>query len=115
MSRASKMQQMCIHLVHSLRPRSTLGLLFSALVIVISPLLVAISIAVYQVDKLADESNLAVIDAQVQTQSRRALLEHLRAMERAALQFAVLAEPTFLSTYTESRKIFYRCGRRAFK
>ncbi len=90
----------------ALRPRSTLQLVVAGFILVSLPLVATVITAIEQVDRLAKQSQRAVIKAEEATQESRALAEHLTAMERSLVQYQVLEDRDFYDAYLERREEF---------
>ena len=88
------------------RPKSFLQLVLLGFSLVTLPLILSIVSATLYVDRLADTSQQAVHNAVEVTQSGRALLDHLLAMERHARQYRVLGDESLLQTYATMHKEF---------
>ena len=80
-------------------PRSFLALLLIGFSIVAAPLLFALFSNAIAFERLAALSEQAVHSAVRVTQSSRALLSAITALERTARQYAVAGEPTYLEAY----------------
>jgi two-component system sensor histidine kinase GlrK len=85
-------------------PRSFLTLLLIGFSIVAAPLLFALFSNALAFERLAGLSEHAVHSAVQVTQSSRALLGTLTALERSARQYAVAGESTFLDAYHTNRE-----------
>ena len=94
----------------ALRPRSTLQLVGAGFILVSLPLVATVITAIEQVDRLAKQSQWAVIKAEEATQESRALAEHLTAMERSLVQYQVLEDRDFYDAYLERREEFIRAA-----
>src|SRR4029453_4450511 len=77
-----------------------------ALVMVALPLLAVVITAIVKVDRLATDSNAAVIQADHMGEARGRMGERLRNMERSARQYRVLHDPQVQENYLESRRAF---------
>jgi two-component system sensor histidine kinase GlrK len=88
------------------RAKSVLGLVAGGFLVVASPLIAAVIVAVLQVEHLAAESREAVLTAEVAAQQSRAIAEHLTAMERSLGQHAVLRDPGLYQAYLDRRRSF---------
>lgn len=88
------------------RPRSIVSLILVSFGVVLAPFLAAVVTAVVQVDRLAQQSQSAVIAASTATEQSRALVEQLTDMQRALGQFAVRRDPDFFDIYLERRARF---------
>jgi two-component system, NtrC family, sensor histidine kinase GlrK len=85
-------------------PRSFLALLLIGFSIVAAPLLFALFSNAIAFERLAGLSEQAVHSAVRVTQSSRALLSAITALERTARQYAVAGEPTYLEAYRVNRE-----------
>ena len=85
-------------------PRSFLALLLIGFSIVAAPLLFALFSNAIAFERLAALSEQAVHSAVRVTQSSRALLSAITALERTARQYAVAGEPTYLEAYRANRE-----------
>ncbi len=85
-------------------PRSFLALLLIGFSIVAAPLLFALFSNAIAFERLAGLSEQAVHSAVRVTQSSRALLSSITALERTARQYAVAGEPTYLEAYRANRE-----------
>jgi two-component system sensor histidine kinase GlrK len=85
-------------------PRSFLALLLIGFSIVAAPLLFALFSNAIAFERLAGLSEQAVHSAVRVTQSSRALLSAITALERSARQYAVAGEATFLDAYRANRE-----------
>jgi two-component system sensor histidine kinase GlrK len=85
-------------------PRSFLALLLIGFSIVAAPLLFALFSNAIAFERLAGLSEQAVHSAVRVTQSSRALLSAITALERTARQYAVAGEPTYLEAYRANRE-----------
>lgn len=92
--------------VHFPRGKSILRLVTAGFFVVTTPLIVAVMVAVFQVERLAEQSRRAVLTAEMATQQSRAIIEHLTAMERSIGQFAVLGDRELQEAYNERRASF---------
>jgi len=86
------------------RPKSFLKLILLAFALVTLPLLVALAFAAVYMDRMADQSQLAVYQAARATKSSRILVEQVNVMERAARQYLVLGDKALLKAYQESHE-----------
>ncbi len=87
-------------------PRSFLALLLIGFSIVAAPLLFALFSNAVAFERLAGLSEQAVHSAVKVTQSSRALVSVVTALERSARQYAVAGEATFLDAYRANRERF---------
>jgi two-component system sensor histidine kinase GlrK len=89
-----------------LRPQSVYQLVLVALVMVAMPLLAVVITAIVKVDRLAADSNAAVIQAERMGHARVEMGERLANMERSARQYRILRDPDVRAKYLESRRAF---------
>lgn len=80
-------------------PKSFFTLLVIGFALVAVPLIVALLNNAVAVDRLAEQSQKAVYQAVQASQTSRALADQITAMERAARQYLVVADPGLLETY----------------
>ena len=92
-------------------PRSFLALLLIGFSIVAAPLLFALFSNAIAFERLAGLSEQAVHSAVRVTQSSRALLSTITALERTARQYAVAGEPTYLEAYRVNRERYLSMAR----
>lgn len=85
--------------VRSVRPRSFLTLLLVGFLATALPLLAAILVASWQVDRLARQGADAVYRTVQVTHGGRSLMDQLTAMERAVRQYLVLRDDSLLASY----------------
>lgn len=95
-----------------LRPRSIVRLVLLGFAAVAVPLIAAVITAVLQVDRLAQSSRRAVLDAGIATHESRALIEHLTGMQRSLGQYQVFGDRDFYLNYLSSRAGFDLAARR---
>lgn len=88
------------------RPKSFLKLILLGFSFVVLPLLVALALAAWYTDKMADQSQRAVYQAALATQSSRILVEQVTVMERAARQYLVLGDAALLKAYLDAHEKF---------
>jgi two-component system sensor histidine kinase GlrK len=88
------------------RPNSIVSLILIGFAVVLTPLIAAVVTAVVYVDRLAQDSREAVLEAQSATQQSRSLVEQLTEMQRAFGQFEVLGDEDFYKIYLERRGDF---------
>ena len=72
------------------RPRSLNGLILAGFALVVMPLLIGILWALYNLDRLAEQSERLVITGVSVAEQNRLLAEQVGSMERVARQFAIL-------------------------
>ncbi|HEX9192159.1 MAG TPA: ATP-binding protein [Burkholderiales bacterium] len=87
-------------------PRSFLGLLLLAFVLVALPLIVAFYNAAIYVEQLADQSQTAVSQAAQASRGSRLLVEQTTALERVVRQYLILGDPEQLKDYERLRASF---------
>lgn len=90
------------------QPRSILGLVLIGFTLAQIPPLAALWIAAVQVGRLAEQSQVAVVQAVEATQSGRLLISQITAMERSARQYLVVRDNDLLEVYRESHEGFLR-------
>jgi two-component system sensor histidine kinase GlrK len=88
------------------RPRSIVRLILIGFAVVVTPLIAAVVTAVFEVRRLAMDSQEAVLEAQIATQQGRLLLESLPEMQRALGQFQVFGDPDLYDSYLDRRMAF---------
>ena len=89
------------------RPRSIIRLILFGFAVVQAPLIAAVVTAIIQVDRLAQVSRAALIEAEIATQQSRSLVEQLTEMQRALGQFyAFGGDESFHTSYLERRAYF---------
>lgn len=88
------------------RPRSIVRLILIGFAVVLTPLIAAVVTALVQVDRLAQDSRMAVLEAEMATQQSRSLQEQLTDMQRALGQYRVLGDSGLYRTYLERRTAF---------
>lgn len=88
------------------RPKSFLKLILLGFSFVVLPLLVALGLAAWYTDQMADQSQRAVYQAALATQSSRMLVEQVTVMERAARQYQVLGDVALFKAYREAHEKF---------
>lgn len=101
-------------LKRSYYPRSFLKLILAGFSLVALPLIVVLIANAISVDQLANHSEKAVYQAVQATQSGRALVEQINAMERSARQFLILSDASVLEGYNAAHKNFKDTARRLF-
>jgi two-component system, NtrC family, sensor histidine kinase GlrK len=74
--------------------------------VVLTPLIAAVAVAIIQVDRLAQDSRLAVLGALTATGQSRALVQQLTEMQRALGQFEVRGDRDFYDIYLQRREVF---------
>ncbi|MBA2689624.1 MAG: sensor histidine kinase [Burkholderiales bacterium] len=87
-------------------PKSFLTMLSISFALVAVPLIIALLNNALAVDRLAKQSQRAVYQAVQATQTSRAMAEQITAMERAARQYLVVADPVLLETYETGHRRF---------
>ncbi len=88
------------------RPHSFLQLVLVGFVLVTLPLIIAVINATLSVDRLADQSEQAVLAAAEITKHSQDIVEHLIDMERKARQYHVLDDATLFVAYKTAREQF---------
>ena len=89
-----------------IKPRSILQLVVTGFVLVSGILLVALTIAIQQLDRISQQSQAAVSRSISAMAASRMLLEQSAAMERNARQYAIVGEKQILAIYEERRDSF---------
>ncbi|OFZ70140.1 MAG: hypothetical protein A2Z01_06130 [Betaproteobacteria bacterium RBG_16_58_11] len=87
-------------------PKSFLKLILVGFFLVALPLIASIIHAAISADRLAEQSQKAVRDAVLATQSSWLLVEQLTTMERNARQFVVLGDPALFQGYAKMHEKF---------
>lgn len=90
--------------VNGPRSPTLLRLILLGLVVVTLPLIYAIVSAINNVERLAVESRQALESVQENTSNVRALETRTLALERSALQYQALQDPSFLEIYQRNRE-----------
>ena len=85
-------------------PRSFSRLLFVGFALIAAPLMIALINNAISIDRLGNQSQIAVYQAVQATQSSRKLAELIPAMERAAHQMIILGDYALLDNYRVHRK-----------
>ncbi|MBN1238618.1 MAG: HAMP domain-containing histidine kinase [Gammaproteobacteria bacterium] len=88
------------------RPRSIVRLILIGFTVVLAPLITAVVTAIIQVDRLAQDSREALIEAGSATQQSRTLVEELTEMQRALANFQIRGDPDFHAYYLDRRVAF---------
>ena len=88
------------------RPRSFLQLVLLGFALVTLPLIIAIINAILAVDRLADRSEQAVLEAADITKHSQDIVEHLIDMERMARQYDVLGDAVLFVAYKTAHEQF---------
>ena len=86
------------------RPKSVLSLILIGFAVVALPLVIALGVAVFYVDKLVEQSERAVEQTVQVTSHSRMLVEEITAMERSARQFLVLDDQVMFSAYAKTHQ-----------
>lgn len=86
------------------RPKSVLTLILISFTVVAVPLVIALGVAVFYVDKLVEQSEQAVEQTVQITSHSRILVEEITAMERSARQFLVLDDQTMFTAYAKAHQ-----------
>lgn len=87
-----------------LSPRSTLSLILVAFSVVTLPLFLALGVAVFYIDRIADKGETSVRSAAEAMRGSSRLPQTLNGMERNARQFLLLREDAMLASYRDSRQ-----------
>jgi two-component system sensor histidine kinase GlrK len=87
------------------RPRSIARLILFGFAVVLAPFVAAIVTAIVQVDRLAQNNRLAVLEVSIATEQSRSLVEQLTEMQRALGQYEVRGDRDFYEIYLERREI----------
>lgn len=90
------------------RPDSILGLILTGYMLALLPLVLALGLAVIQVKRLAEQSQITVFQVVEAAQGGRLLSSQLTAMERSARQYLVLRDEELLDVYREAHRAFSR-------
>lgn len=90
------------------RTRSILSLILIGLTLALFPLAAALGVAIVYVGKLAEQSQVAVVQAVSATQDGRLLLSQITAMERSVRQHLVLGDNEFLQVYQATHAAWRR-------
>ena len=85
------------------RPKSIVSLILVGFGVVLAPFVIAVAVAVIQVDRFASASRTAVLNAGSATEDSRTLVEQVTEMQRALGQYVVLGEREYLDRYLELR------------
>lgn len=94
--------------MNTYRPRSVLQLILLGFLLVTLPLIgAAVTGAVY-VNRLANQSQQALLQVVQATQASRILVEQIATMERNARQFLVLGNESLFHVYAENHRKFQR-------
>jgi len=87
-------------------PRSFLGLLLVGFAIVALPLIAGLVSNAFSIERLSEQSQKAVFNATIATQSARQLSTVALAMERSARFYAVSGDHDLIDAYKQSRESF---------
>lgn len=90
------------------RPRSILSLILTGFILVLIPLIVALGVMAFHLDKLAKQGRIAVVQAVEATQGGRLLISQITSMERSARQYLVLGNEELLDVYEDTHRDFQR-------
>jgi two-component system, NtrC family, sensor histidine kinase GlrK len=93
-------------------PPSLLWLILLGFLLVALPLLIALGSGVMYVNRLANQSQQALLQVLQATQTSRTLVEQITAMERNARQFVVLGDESLFHVYAETHRNFHRTWER---
>jgi two-component system sensor histidine kinase GlrK len=89
-------------------PRSFLGLLIAAFLLVALPLMGTLLYSAWHTQRLTDQARSAVFGAAKAATSSRALVNRIASIERLALQVAVLPDPKLREDYARAHAGFKR-------
>ncbi|MEZ5492384.1 MAG: ATP-binding protein [Gammaproteobacteria bacterium] len=89
-----------------IKPRTILQLLITGFALVSGILLIALTIAINQLDQISRQSQAAVSRSLTAMAASRVLLQQSGAMERNARQYAIVGEKEILGIYEERRRAF---------
>ena len=103
-AKPAKQQQSHGDFMSFYRPKSVLTLILIGFVVVAVPLVIALGVAVFYVDKLAEQSEQAVEQTVQVTSHSRMLVEEITAMERSARQFLVLDDQAMFVVYAKAHQ-----------
>jgi two-component system, NtrC family, sensor histidine kinase GlrK len=95
----------------SFRPKSILRLILAGFLFVALPLIVALMIATFSVDRLVTHSQHALLQSVLVTQGSQVLVEAITAMERNARQYQVLGDKLLFDVYQENHERFVDTAR----
>ena len=95
-------------LVRPFRPRSLLDLIAVGFVLALLPLAAALVVAAVYVERLAGQSQVAVVRAVEATQGGRLLINQITAMERSARQYLVVRDADLLAVYRDTHAALRR-------
>ncbi len=87
-----------------IRSPTLVVLMFLGFAAVVLPLVAAIFTAIAQVDQLAHQSRVALINVQERTTTSRALAERTNLMERNARQYQALKDDSYKAIFDINRK-----------
>lgn len=93
--------------MHITYPKSFLKLLLIGFALAMLPLVFAFGNAALSLERLADQSRQAVVQAVQATRSSRLLVEQLTVMERSTRQYLVLNDRLLLNSYSLAHDKFY--------
>lgn len=88
------------------RPRSIVGLILVGFAVVVTPFIAAVVTSIFQLDRLARDSQSAVLNASRATEESRVLVEQVTEMQRALGQFSVSGDRDFHSIYLDRRRVY---------
>ncbi|BAU56403.1 putative sensor-like histidine kinase YfhK [Halorhodospira halochloris] len=92
------------------RPKSLLRLVLIGFALVSAPLILALGVAAWSVDRIADEGQVAVYEAIGVTQESARMARLATDMERAARQYLIFDDPTSLQDYRSWRRELAAAG-----
>lgn len=85
-------------------PRTILSLTLTGFTLALLPLAVALVMASFYVNRLVEQSQVAVVQAVEATQNARLLISQITAMERSVRQYLVLRDADLLKVYRETHE-----------
>jgi two-component system sensor histidine kinase GlrK len=85
-----------------LRPRSLRSLILGGFALALAPLAGALGVAIIYVDRLAEQSQVAVVQAVEATQGSRLMISQIIAMERNVRQYLLLGNPELMNAYQDT-------------
>jgi len=87
-------------------PRSFLGLLIAAFLLVALPLLGTLLYSAWHTERLTEQSRIAVSGAAAAARTSRAMVNRIGSIERLALQLAVLEDPQLRADFARAHASF---------
>ena len=97
------------------RTRSTLVLILIGFAIVLIPMVIAFGVVTFYMNKIAEQSEVLVLQAMKSTQGGRELVNQLTTMERSALQHMVVREDELMELYRRTHDDFQNTVSELFK